>query len=113
MREWTVTGIRIRDADAADTEAIARVAIATGQDEEWAGADPAYVRHLLARGRLVVAEYRGAVTGFGATIRIGAGHPASRPLLAAGWRNDFLDVFMATDPGLLDPRRAVPSPPFA
>jgi GNAT superfamily N-acetyltransferase len=285
-----VTASRIRDAAAADTEAIARVAIATGQDEEWAGADPAYVKHLLARGRLVVAEYRGAVTGFGATIRIGDGpaavtmlcdlfvdprshglglgqamlatlwqdgtprmtfsslhahalplytrygldawwpllylsgdvaalaapagwavapvtaaevgglerrwtgidrtadheawaarpagravvagrdgepvaagtvggagteygiihlalspdcgddgardavlavlasldppggraraclpapHPASRPLLAAGWRNDFLDVFMATDPGLLDPRRAVPSPPFA
>jgi GNAT superfamily N-acetyltransferase len=285
-----VTEIGVRDAATADTEAIARVAIATGQDEEWAGADPAYVRHLLARGRLVVAEYRGAVTGFGATIRIGDGpaavtmlcdlfvdprshglglgqamlatlwrdgtprmtfsslhahalplytrygldawwpllylsgdvaalaapagwavmsvtaaevggreqrwtgidrtpdheawaarpggqpvvatrdgepvaagtvggagteygivhlalspdcgddgardavlavlasldppggraraclpapHPASRPLLAAGWRNDFLDVFMATDPGLLDPRRAVPSPPFA
>ena len=290
-----MTGIRIRDAAAADTEAIARVAIATGQDEEWAGADPAYVRHLLSRGRLVVAEYRGAATGFGATIRIGAGptavtmlcdlfvdprshglglgqamlatlwrdgtprmtfsslhahalplytrygldawwpllylsgdvtaltapagwavmtvtagevggheqrwtgidrtadheawaarpggrpvvaerdgepvaagtvggagteygiihlalspgcgdagardavlavlasldprgggppggrarvclpapHPATRPLLASGWRNDFLDVFMATEPGLLDPRRAVPSPPFA
>ena len=76
-----MTGIRIRDAAAADTEAIARVAIATGQDEEWAGADPAYVRHLLARGRLVVTEHRGAVTGFGATVRIGAG-PAGATMLS-------------------------------
>ena len=40
-------------------------------------------------------------------------HPAVRPLLAAGWHVDFLDVFMATDPGLLDPRRAVPTPAMA
>jgi acyl-CoA synthetase (AMP-forming)/AMP-acid ligase II len=40
-------------------------------------------------------------------------HPAARPLLVAGWRNDFLDVYMATEPGLLDPRRAVPSPALA
>jgi GNAT superfamily N-acetyltransferase len=39
-----------------------------------------------------------------------APHPAVRPLLAAGWQNDFVDLFMATAPGLLDPRRAVPSP---
>jgi len=68
-----VEGITVRDATAADTEAIARIAIATGQDEEWAGSDPAYVGYLLAHGRLVVAEYRGAVTGFGATVEIGAG----------------------------------------
>lgn len=37
-------------------------------------------------------------------------HPAVRPLLAAGWRVEYLDQFMATEPGLLDPRRAVPSP---
>jgi hypothetical protein len=37
----------------------------------------------------------------------------ARPLLAAGWRNDYVDLFMATDPGLLDPRRAVPSPAMA
>src|SRR5262249_14690148 len=40
-------------------------------------------------------------------------HPAVRPLLAAGWHVDFMDIFMATDPGLLDPRPAVPSPPLA
>ena len=37
-------------------------------------------------------------------------HPAVRPLFAAGWRHEDSDVFMASDPGLLDPRRAVPSP---
>jgi hypothetical protein len=42
-----------------------------------------------------------------------APHPAVRPLLAAGWHNDFMDLYMATEPGLLDPRRAVPSPASA
>jgi len=83
-----VTGIRIRDATAADTEAIARIAIATGQDEEWSGSDPAYVRHLLAHARLIVAEHRGAVAGFGATHQIGAG-PAAVTMLC--------DLFV--DPG--------------
>jgi hypothetical protein len=40
-------------------------------------------------------------------------HPAVRPLLAPGWRNDYIDLFMATEPGLLDPHRAVPSPAMA
>jgi GNAT superfamily N-acetyltransferase len=71
-----VTGTTVRDAAAGDTEAIGRIALATGQDEEWAGSDPAYVSHLLARGHLVVAEYGGAVAGFGATIHIGAGAAA-------------------------------------
>jgi hypothetical protein len=48
-----------------------------------------------------------------ARVCLPAPHPATRPLLAAGWRNDYLDLFMATDPGLLDPRRAVPSPALA
>jgi hypothetical protein len=33
-----------------------------------------------------------------------------RLLFAAGWRHEDSDVFMASDPGLLDPRRAVPNP---
>jgi GNAT superfamily N-acetyltransferase len=37
-------------------------------------------------------------------------HPAVRQLLAAGWRLDEFDLFMATEPGLMDPSRAVPSP---
>jgi GNAT superfamily N-acetyltransferase len=37
-------------------------------------------------------------------------HPAVRPLLARGWRVTYVDQFMASEPGLLDPRRAVPAP---
>jgi hypothetical protein len=48
-----------------------------------------------------------------ARVCLPAPHPATRPLLATGWHVDFMDVFMATDPGLLDPRRAVPSPAMA
>jgi GNAT superfamily N-acetyltransferase len=40
-------------------------------------------------------------------------HPAVRPLLAAGWRVTEFDLYMATDPALLDPSRAVPSPALA
>jgi GNAT superfamily N-acetyltransferase len=36
-------------------------------------------------------------------------HPAVRPLLARGWRVTYVDQFMASEPGLLDPRRAVPA----
>ena len=63
----------IRTAGPGDLDAIAKVAVAAGQDEEWSGSDPAYVRHLLAHGRVVVAEHGGTVTGFGATRRIGTG----------------------------------------
>jgi len=48
-----------------------------------------------------------------ARVCLPAPHPATRPLLAAGWHVDFVDLFMATSPGLLDPRRAVPSPSLA
>jgi GNAT superfamily N-acetyltransferase len=75
-----VTDITIRDAAVADTGAIGQIAVATGQDEEWSGSDPAYARYLLAHGRLVVAEYRGAVAGFGATHQIGDG-PAAITML--------------------------------
>jgi hypothetical protein len=37
-------------------------------------------------------------------------HPAVRPLFASGWRHEDSDLFMASGPGLLDPRRAVPDP---
>jgi hypothetical protein len=36
-----------------------------------------------------------------------------RPLLAAGWRVAEFDLYMATEPGLLDPGRSVPSPALA
>ncbi len=71
-----VTDMYIRDATVADLDAIAAVAVATGQGEEWTGADPAYIGHLLVHGRVVVAEQRGTVTGFGATRRIGEGPEA-------------------------------------
>jgi hypothetical protein len=45
-----------------------------------------------------------------AHVYLPAPHPAVRPLLAAGWQFDEFDLFMATAPDLLDPRRAVPSP---
>ncbi len=66
----------VRAATPGDLGAIAIVAHATGQDEEWAGADPAYVRHLLEYGQLVVAEDDTSVVGFGATRRIGTGDAA-------------------------------------
>jgi GNAT superfamily N-acetyltransferase len=72
--------MRVRDAAHADLEAIARVAALTGQVEEWSGSDPAYVSHLLAHGRVVVAEDGGTITGFGASHRIGAG-PAAVTML--------------------------------
>jgi GNAT superfamily N-acetyltransferase len=48
-----------------------------------------------------------------ALVCLPAPHPAVRALLAAGWRVEEFDLFMASDPDLLDPRRAVPSPALA
>ncbi len=45
-----------------------------------------------------------------ARVRLPAPHPAVRALLAAGWRFGEFDLFMATEPDLINPRRAVPSP---
>jgi GNAT superfamily N-acetyltransferase len=67
-----VTKTEVRAATVNDLAAIAAVAEATGQVEEWSGTDPAYVRHLLAHGQVLVAEDMGTVTGFGAARRIGA-----------------------------------------
>jgi GNAT superfamily N-acetyltransferase len=69
----TNTQPHIRPAASTDIDAIARVAVAADQVEEWSGADPAYTSHLLAHGRVVVAESGGSVTGFGATRQIGTG----------------------------------------
>ena len=68
--------ITARRATPGDFPAIAKVAVATGQDEEWAGSDPAYLAYLLEQGTLLVAERDGAVTGFGATRLIGDGPDA-------------------------------------
>ena len=66
-----MTDTDVRAAGTTDIAAIAKVAVAAGQNEEWSGADPAYTAHLLANGQVVVAERDGTVTGFGATQRIG------------------------------------------
>jgi hypothetical protein len=55
-----VTKLEVRAATEDDLGAIAAVAEATGQVEEWSGSDPAYVRHLLAHGKVMVAEHRAA-----------------------------------------------------
>jgi len=66
-----VERIEVREAHPGDLPQIAAVAIATGQDEEWAGADPAYMTHLLTYGRVLVAVSDGSVIGFGATRQLG------------------------------------------
>jgi GNAT superfamily N-acetyltransferase len=63
----------VRGAVPADLPQIAVVALATGQDEEWGGADPAYMNHLLAHGSVVVGVMGGSVVGFGATRQLGSG----------------------------------------
>ena len=68
-----VTKIVVRDAVAADLASIAAVAVATGQEQEWGGADAGYVTHLLTHGRVVVGVNGGSVVGFGATRQIGRG----------------------------------------
>lgn len=77
---------------------------------------------------LVLAPWAGAADASAAVLAVLAGlepggglarvclpgpHPAVRALLAAGWRVEEFDLFMASEPGLLDPHRAVPSPALA
>jgi GNAT superfamily N-acetyltransferase len=71
-----MAGVLVRDAAERDRGAIAAVAIATGQHEEWSAANPGYIGHLMQRGRLVVAELSGKVAGFGAVQRLGSGRDA-------------------------------------
>lgn len=66
----------VRAAALADLGAIAAVTVATDQHDDWAGANPAYVGHLMAHGRVVVAELEGSVAGFGAIRPIGSGTAA-------------------------------------
>ncbi len=68
--------IEVREAVLADLPQIAAVALATGQDEEWGGADAGYMTHLLAHGRVMVGVSGGSVVGFGATRQIGRGPSA-------------------------------------
>jgi GNAT superfamily N-acetyltransferase len=40
-------------------------------------------------------------------------HPAVRPLLASGWKISEFDLYMASTPELIDPRRSAPAPGLA
>lgn len=60
----------MRDATAADLGEVRRLAALVGQDHEWAGGDEHYLAHLLAHGRLVVADGEGALLGYAATRRL-------------------------------------------
>ena len=71
-----MSGVRVRAAIEADLYAIAAIAAATGQHEEWAATNPAYVGHLMRLGRVVAAELDGRVAGFGAVQRLGTGPDA-------------------------------------
>ncbi len=68
--------MRVRPAAEADFDAIAAVTVATGQHDEWGGSNPAYLRHLLDHGRVVVAELAGQVAAFGAARQIDTGDGA-------------------------------------
>jgi GNAT superfamily N-acetyltransferase len=65
--------IAVRDAAPFDLAAIAAIAVAAGQDDDWGGRNPAYIEHLMRHGRVVVAVAGGQVTGFGAVQQIGTG----------------------------------------
>jgi GNAT superfamily N-acetyltransferase len=65
--------VSVRPAADGDLEGIAAIALATGQDEDWDVVFPGYLRHLMVHGTLLVAERDGAITGYGGTLRVGAG----------------------------------------
>jgi len=48
-----------------------------------------------------------------ARVCLPAPHPATRWILRAGWRVEEFDLYMASEPGLIDPRRLSPSPALA
>jgi GNAT superfamily N-acetyltransferase len=65
--------VTIRAATMTDLDAISGIAIATGQGDGVDDGFPGYVRHLIDHGTFLVAVRGGAVTGYGATLPIGAG----------------------------------------
>src|ERR1022692_4275317 len=102
-----MTTFEVRAATEADLAAIAAIALATGQDEDWDQVFPAYLRHLLAHGSLLVAEREEAVAGYGATLTIGSG-PLAISMLAdlfihplahgAGCGRAILDALWRAEP---------------
>ena len=51
--------------------------------------------------------------GWAARVCLPAPHHATRALLRSGWRVEEFDLHMASDPGLIDPYRLVPSAALA
>jgi GNAT superfamily N-acetyltransferase len=49
----------------------------------------------------------------GARVCLPGPHPATRALLRTGWRVEEFDLHMTSEPGLIDPRRLVPSSALA
>jgi len=68
-----VPALTVRAARPGDVPVIAAIAIATGQEDDWSGRNPAYVHHLMEHARVLVAEIGEQVAGFGAVERLGAG----------------------------------------
>lgn len=93
--------------------------VAVGAAARPDGSAGAVLEHLCIAPDVDDPTARGAVlavvAGLGpvATVHLPAPHPAVGALLARRWRVATHDLFMATEPGLLDPRRAVPSPALA
>jgi GNAT superfamily N-acetyltransferase len=87
------------------------------------GAGPEYgISHLAVRAGVADDAARDAVLAVLASLEppggqaracLPAPHPATRPLLRAGWHVGEFDLFMASDFGLIDARRMVPSPALA
>jgi GNAT superfamily N-acetyltransferase len=71
-----VPDVLVRAATEADQPAIGAITVATGQQDAWAGTNPAYLRHLTGAGRVVVAELAGRIAGFGAVRHLGTGPDA-------------------------------------
>lgn len=58
----------------------------------------------------ILAAIARAGSGGPVLVAIPGSNPAVRPLLAAGFRIDARDTFMASDPSLVDPARLLPNP---
>lgn len=92
----STTGRGLRDATFDDVPAIARVAAACDEPIETPGVPGSpYAEHLLARGKVIVAESDGVVVGYAAAVPVGAWrhvtdlfvHPAARD---RGWGRALL-----------------------
>jgi hypothetical protein len=75
-------------------------------------ADPASTPDFAAEGLFAVLTRLEPPDGL-ARVCLPAPHRATRPLLRAGWRVEEFDLYMASEPGLIDPYRLVPSPALA